>query len=161
MPATLVFTTSGSCANIDLMYNHNPATGIAGTMQYVPSVAEDATWNPATSPTLICTPPAGTFPDIGNSALFNEACPTGAAGPPVTVHNTKGPVQGYVLAVPEASNERAITYEEAYFVFGFGATAGMIAPWTDPTQIFIRTVTKSTLVAWSFQLGIPAAKMKG
>ncbi len=163
MPATMVFTTSGSCPNIDLMYNHNPATGIAGTMQYVPSTAEDPTWNPATSATLTCTLPAGvaTFPDIGNSALFNEACPTGVGGPPVTVKNTRGPVQGYVMAVPEASNEHVITYEEAYFVFGFGATNGMVMPWTDPLQVMIRTSTKSTQVAWAFQLGIPAAKMMG
>jgi hypothetical protein len=160
MPATLVFTTSGSCANIDLMYNHNPATGIAGTMSYVPSIAEDPTWSPATSPLLTCTPPASTFPDIGNSALFNEACPQGVGGPPATVHNTRGPVQGYVLAVPEASNEHAITFEEAYFVFGFG-NAGMIMPWMDETQMFIRTTTKSTLVAWAAQLAIPPARMKG
>lgn len=160
-PITLVWITSGSCSNIDLIYNHNPATGITGAMSYVPSTAEDPTFNPATGTLLTCTPPPSPFfPDIANSALYNDACTT-ITQTNTAVGKTNGPIQGYVLAVPEASNEHVITFEEAYFVFGFGASGGMVMPWTDPTQVFIRTATKSTLLAWSLQLGVPAAKMQG
>jgi len=162
-PITLVFITSGSCANIDLMYHHNPATGITANMQYVPSVAEDATWQQS-SATCACTPPANLFPDIGNSALFNSACTTEA--PPATVNLTIGPRQAYVMAMPRGTSETAITFEEAYFVFGFGPTllasmSAAIGPWTDEAQLWIRTNTKSTLLAWAANISVPAASWHG
>ncbi|CAN5894975.1 hypothetical protein BH11MYX3_BH11MYX3_22560 [soil metagenome] len=154
-PITLVFVTSGSCTNIQAIYTRVPITG---NMQYVPSLTENAAWNPS-SPTLTCTAPgAGVVPDIANSALLNSACTTET--PPATVHLQQGPVQAYVMAVPVASSQIAITYEEAYFVFGFGA-AGMIAPWIDEAQLSIRTVTKSTLLAWGANISVPADKWKG
>jgi hypothetical protein len=64
------------------------------------------------------------------------------------------------MAVPKASSQIAITFEEAYFVFGFG-TAGMITPWTDPTQFFIRTITKSTLLTWAANIAVPGDKWLG
>jgi hypothetical protein len=45
-------------------------------------------------------------------------------------------------------------------VFGFGA-AGMIMPWADEAQMFIRTTTKSTLLAWAANIGVPGEKWKG
>lgn len=154
-PITLVFVTSGSCANIQAIYTRVPITG---NMQYIPSMAENGLWTPS-SPTLTCTAPTGgVVPDVANSALFNSACTTEA--PPATVHLEQGAVQAYVMAVPVASSQIAITYEEAFFVFGFGA-AGMIAPWVDEAQMFIRTVTKSTLLAWGANISVPADKWKG
>jgi hypothetical protein len=155
-PITLVFKTSGSCTNINAIYTGVPYTA-GENLQYVPSVAEDAGWTPS-SPTLTCEAPA-VVPDVANSALFNSACTT--EPPPATVTLTSGPAQAYVLAVPEAQvAQKAITYEEAYFVFGFGQ-AGQIVPWVDETQLFIRTVTKSTLLAWAANISVPAAKWKG
>lgn len=155
-PITLVFVTSGSCVNIQAIYTKVPITG---NMQYIPSRAENANWNPATSATSTCTAPTGgVVPDIANSALAVAACTTET--PPATVHFTIGPIQAYVMAVPAASSQTAITYEEAYFVFGYGA-AGMVAPWIDEAQMFIRTVTKSTLLAWGANISVPADKWKG
>ena len=162
-PITLVFITSGSCANIDEMY-HMTAP-ITANMQYIPSLAEDPAWLP-TSPTLQCTPPgAGVFPDIGNSALANSACTQET--PPTNLKLTNGPTQAYVLAVPKASTQTAITFEEGYFLFGFGPTilatmAGTIMPWLDESQLFIRGPTKSTLLAWAANLTIsPVSKFHG
>lgn len=155
-PITLVFVTSGSCTNIQAIYTRVPITG---NMQYVPSAMEDGNWNPSTSPTLTCQAPVGgVVPDIANSALLTSACTTET--PPATVHLENGPVQAYVMAVPVASSQIAITYEEAYFVFGYGA-AGMVVPWIDEAQMFIRTVTKSTLLAWGANISVPADKWKG
>lgn len=157
-PVSMIFITSGSCTNIRAIYDRTPIA--AGTnVQYVPSIAENATWDPATSPTLTCQVPAGgKVPDVANSALFNSACTTET--PPATVKHAQGPVQAYVMAVPLASSQKAITFEEAYFAFGFGA-GGMAAPWVDETQLFIRTVTKSTLLAWAANISVPADKWKG
>lgn len=157
-PVSMIFTTSGSCTNIRAIYDRTPlAAGV--NVQYVPSIAENASWDPATSPTLTCQVPAGgKVPDVANSALFNSACTTET--PPATVHHARGPIQAYVLAAPRASSQTAITFEEAYFAFGFGM-AGMASPWVDESQLFIRTVTKSTLLAWAANISVPADKWKG
>lgn len=154
-PMTLVFASSGSCTNIEAIYSD---VKVMGTMQYVPSSTEDPAWTTA-SPTRTCdAPTGGVLADIANSAVFVSACTTAAA--PSTVKQFAGPVQAYVMAVPKASSQTAITAEEAYFAFGFG-TAGMIAPWLDEMQLFIRTVTKSTLLAWAANISVPADKWKG
>ena len=154
----LVFRTSGSCTNIDQIYNQTPIAA-ATVMQYIPSLTEDPAWTPA-SPTLTCELPAAKVPDIANSALFNSACPSGQVPPPTNVRLAEGPAQAYVMAVPQASTQTAITYQEAYFVFGFGQ-AGMVAPWINEAELFIRTVTKSTLLAWSANISVPPDKWHG
>jgi hypothetical protein len=162
-PITLVWLTAGSCTNIDLMYNHNPPAGITLAMSYAPSLAEAPTFTTAND-ALSCSPPAGLFPDIGNSALFNSACTPSA--PPDTVDLTIGPRQGYVLAMPRGTFETAITAEEAFFVFGYGPTmlatlGAALGPWTDEGQLWIRTVQKSTLLAWAANIDVPAGKFHG
>lgn len=156
-PITLVFITSGSCTNITAMYS-GVKVPAGTTMQYVASAAENPAWTPATANLTCEAPSGGVQPDIGNSALFNSACTT--ALPPANLQLTMGPAQAYVLAVPKVSNQTVITYEEAYFVFGFGA-AGMVTPWINEAQMFIRTVTKSTLLAWAANISVPADKWKG
>lgn len=162
-PITLIFALNGSCTNITAIY---AKAKLKGNLFYIPAIAEDVAgtpWKPS-DPPLTCTVPdsmndPGVALDVGNSALFNSACP-GDAAPP-TIHVEQGPVQAYVLAVPTASSQIAITFEEAYFVFGFGA-AGMIAPWIDEAQLFVRKITKSTLLAWAKNLSIdPPGKFKG
>ena len=79
---------------------------------------------------------------------------------------TNGPIQAYVLAVPKASSQIAITFEEAYFVFGFGPTilasmAGMVAPWLIENELQVRTDTKSTLLAWAANISVEPSKMHG
>ena len=38
---------------------------------------------------------------------------------------------------------------------------GLIDPWTDENELYIRTVTKSTLLAWAANISVPADKWKG
>ena len=154
---TLVWVSSGTCTNIDNFYHHTAP--ITANMSYVPSTAEDPNWTPA-SPALTCTPPAGLFPDIANAATFISSCTPDS--PPATVTVENGSVLPYIIAVPKASTQTAITAEEAYFVFGFGGTGkGDVMPWLDDTEIFIRPTTKSTLLTWAANLTIPADKVKG
>jgi hypothetical protein len=158
----MVFFTSPSCTNIAAIYNATAIT-TGQTMQYLPSIADDPDWdanNPMHSATLTCTVPDNTVPAVANSALFNSACPTPTPPTGFSVEPVQGPTQAYVLAVPTAAQPQAITFEEAYFVFGFG-TAGQIAPWTDEKQLFIRKPTTSTLLAWADNLGIPPGKFLG
>jgi hypothetical protein len=152
---TLVFTTSGSCTNMGVLYNQ---TVVTANMQYVPSTLEDPTWTPA-SATLPCTPKTGgQLLDVANMIVFPSSCPNSV--PPGFVRTFPGPIQGMVMAVQKNASQKAITFEEAYFVFGFGM-AGMVSPWIDETQLFIRTVTKGTLLSWAAAISVPAAKWKG
>ena len=155
-PITLVYVTSGSCTNIAAIYGD---TRITTNMLYVPSVAESPGWTPS-QPALSCVPPqGGVLADIANSNVFISACDPAPVPSDLAVFT--GPVQAYVLAVPEASTQTAITAEEAYFVFGFGQ-AGQVAPWDDESQLQIRTNTKSTLISWAYNIGVlPVSKWKG
>ncbi|NJM91227.1 MAG: hypothetical protein HC863_02985 [Myxococcales bacterium] len=154
-PITIIYATSGSCTNVDAILRDTP---FAGNMGYVPSVAEDPAWTVAMPP-ITCTPDApGRVPDIANSNVFVSACNLTV---PASIAEVHGPTQAYVMAVPEANTaDRAITFEEAYFAFGFGS-AGGAQPWTEENQLFIRTVTKSTLLSWAASIGVPASKWKG
>jgi hypothetical protein len=159
-PLTMVWTTSGSCTNINNFYNLTPHKVTSTNPWNVsPSIADSGAWQTSDAP-WTCTPAAdGETIDIANSALFNEACPNGEPAPTGVSENI-GAIQPYVLAVPEASTQKAITYEEAYFIFGFGAAAE-VAPWTDPTVYFARSASKSTLIAWADQVGVTVAGFQG
>lgn len=156
---TLVWQTSPSCDNITAFYN-DTARANGTTMRYAPSTSDvgGATWVVTDDP-FTCNLTVNTPLDIANSAIFNSACASIPAQP-ATVQQTHGPVQAYVMAVPEASSQTAITLQEAFFVFGFGM-GGMITPWDDEALMFTRGSTTSTLIAWAANIGIPVSKFKG
>ncbi len=154
-PMTLVYVTSGSCTNIDALYND---TKITVNPKYLPSKAEDPAWT-GSSPSPSCTiEPGGHRIDLANSALFVSSC--NPAAPPSGIALFRGPIQAYALVVPKASTQTAVTAEEAYFVFGFGNT-GQVTPWNDEAFLFIRPSTKSTLLTWAALIGVPAPRWKG
>ena len=167
-PITLVYTTSGSCINVDLAYNGSAigggSSGSDFVMSYVPSTAEDATWTPAAGPESCSLPAGGVAPDIAGVELFPSACTS--TTPPSTVALTQGPTQAYVLAVPRGGNTLAITAEQGYFLFGFGPTmlAAMnaaISPWTELMELFVRGSGQSIQLAWGASLGVPATAFYG
>ena len=154
-PITIIYKTSGSCTNIDAMYN---GTKLTTNPFYIPSAAEDPTWDPS-KPTPQCTvDPAGVTLDVVNSNVFVSACTQTPA--PAGIGTFQGPTQPYVFVTPKASAQKSITAEEAYFTFGFGA-AGKATPWVDESFLFIRAPTKSTLLSMAAAIGVPAAKWKG
>lgn len=154
-PVSIVYNTSGSCTNIEAIYTGGLLTV---NPKYVPSSTEDPAWTPSMA-SPVCRIRAGGVPlDVANSALFVSACNEDPA--PAGIGSFTGPVQPYVFVVPTASSQTAITAEEAYFVFGFG-NAGQAAPWTDEAFYFIRTTTKSTLLALAANIRVPGAKWKG
>lgn len=154
-PMTIVYTTSGSCTNVEAFYGGTPITV---NPRYIPSEAESPGWT-ASSASPSCTIQSGGHAiDLANSALFVSSCNPDT--PPAGIKLFQGPVQAYALVVPHASTQIAMTAEEAYFSFGFGSS-GQVTPWNDESFLFIRTSTKSTLLTWAAILGVPAAKWKG
>jgi hypothetical protein len=159
-PLALVYITQDSCSNIAQARISAPVRQTT-VMNFIPSSTDDSTWTVKDAP-WTCTPPpaAGVVPDIINSNVFISACDTTPL--PATVATEEGAAQAYVLAVPKASTQQAITAEEAYFLFGFGADVGMVMPWTNVAEVYTRAVTASTLVAWANNIGVlPVTKFKG
>jgi hypothetical protein len=154
-PVTLIYYLNGSCTNINAMYAGTPLTT---NPSYVPSQTDVPGWDP-TQPSPTCTiDPAGVALDLANSNVFVSACTNTAA--PAGIASFQGAIQPYVFVAPTASSQVGITGEEAYFVFGFGA-ADMVTPWNDPTFMFIRAATKSTLVSMAANIHVPATKWQG
>lgn len=154
-PITVIYYLNGSCTNIDAMYN---GTKLTQNPSYIPSQAEMPGWDP-TQPSPQCTiDPAGVPLDLANSNVFVSACTQVAA--PAGIGSFQGAIQPYVFIVPKASTQQAITVEQAYLTFGFGAD-DMLTPWNDPAFMFIRASTKSTLVSMAANIHVPPAKWKG
>lgn len=159
-PVTLVYIPSGSCTNLANMYqNKYVVSGKGGGPYYIPA---DPNFDPVSSPVPSCTiPAAGLQPDLAMSIVFPDQtdCPT-AGTRPQTIGVFPGPVQAMVLAVPRMSSQVAITAEEAYLVFGFGANdpTKLVAPWSDPNFLYARPVTKGTMISIGANIGVPAGK---
>jgi hypothetical protein len=154
-PMTVVYNLTGSCTLTQDMFSANK---LKVNLSYIPSTAEDAAWT-TKSAACTCTPDAAGDPiGLAISALFVASCNLGA--PPMGLGVIDGPKQGYGMVVPTASDQQAIVAEEAYFTFGFGQ-AGMIMPWNNEMQMFIRPATKSTLLSIAANIGVPAAKWHG
>ncbi len=152
-PITLVWQATGSCTIIDAVYNGTP---LKQNLSYIPA---DPAWDPNSGTVPTCTPAAaGTPVQLGIPIVFPASCTTTPA--PASVKAYKGPVQSFVFVVPKASTAQAISAEEAYLVFGFGA-AGQVPPWIDENFFFVRPATKGTQVSLGALIGVPAAKWKG
>src|SRR5262245_22259435 len=152
-PMTIVWQATGSCTIIDAVYNGTP---LRQNLSYIPA---DPAWDAVSGAVPTCTPDvAGAPVQIGITIVFAESCTS--ATPPATVKAFKGPIQSFLFVVPKASTAQAISAEEAYLVFGFGA-AGLVTPWTDETFYIVRPATKGTQVSLGAIIGVPAAKWKG
>jgi hypothetical protein len=107
--------------------------------------------------------------DIGVSNLFSTTCNTATATyvSGTTVSDYTGPVVPFVLSVPSASTQVAISAEAAHMVFGRAGKATGIAgmkdatPWTDPTFYFIRSGAAGSTVLSSILFDVPRTKFWG
>lgn len=155
-PLTIVYVLNGSCTNINAM-----ATGTKVTVNpnYVPSQTDVPGWDP-TQPSPQCTiDPAGVPIDLASSAVFISNCTTDPL--PAGIAAFQGAITPFVFVIPKADiTDLAITAEQAYFAFGFGAS-GQETPWNDPAFMFIRPATKSTVVTMGASIRVPPAKWQG
>lgn len=147
----VIYLNQSSCAIVDNTYR--AVSIMSGDMDYMPV---DPLWDEGT--TCKCTVTAPTSVQLSSSAIFADSC--GFMRPP-TIGLFRGPLQGYLFAARESSTQRAITADEGYLLFGFGAAAAMVPPWSNPAQILIRPADASTLICTAAASGVPAGKAKG
>jgi ABC-type phosphate transport system substrate-binding protein len=144
---TLIYKGQGSCVGVDAVIS---STKITGTASYWDVTGTEKTCN---------LDPAGVVADVGVSDVFATSCP-GVASLPAGVGDFFGPNQVMELVVPTASSQASISAEAAYFVFGFGK-AGMVTPWIDESQLFVRSPTSGTQQMLARAFNVPADKWKG
>ncbi len=160
---TLVFNLTGSCTLTNDIYTGAKVVP-NGSLKYIPSTTENPTWTVADAEATCSTGAAGVPVDLAISALFVESC--GLGDPPAgsNLDLIQGPIQAYTFVVPTASDQTAIWAQEAYYAFGFGDAnplAPTYDPWNNDKFMFIRPVTKSTLVATAKNINVPPNKWKG
>jgi ABC-type phosphate transport system substrate-binding protein len=144
---TLIYTGQGSCVGVDAVLS---STKITGTASYWDATGTEKTCN---------LDPAGVVADVGVSDVFAQSCP-GVASLPASVGDFFGPNQVMEHVVPTASSQASINAEAAYFVLGFGA-AGMVMPWIDESQVFVRSATSGTQQMIARAIKVPGDKWKG
>jgi ABC-type phosphate transport system substrate-binding protein len=155
-PTTLVYAKPGSCVGVTSVQEDATPTGacalgacITGTVEYFDVAANAVT---------TCTLTAPTHVDVGLSDVWVDTC-TGAQ-PKAMVKDSSGPIEPMLFVVPKASTQLAITAEEAYFVFGFGA-AGGAKPWLVEANLAIRNPTSGTEQVIAHNINMPAGRWKG
>lgn len=155
-PLTIVYKSVGSCAGVSAVLNGDPLGGTA--VYWDPASSNPNNAVPCTIPTSAVTGTVTT--DLGVSDVFASTCASLPGGLPSSVGDFFGPVQTTAFIVPKASNERAISAEAAYFVFGFGSESG-VGPWTDAAAIFRRNAQSGTQNMIAQAIGVPVQKFKG
>jgi ABC-type phosphate transport system substrate-binding protein len=160
----MVYTASGSCTGVDAVLN-----GTAMRTGAAPLPAAATFWDgPASTGASCQLPPDGVTADIGVSDVFAQTC----AGfelanlDNLRVRDAHGPVQTMNFVVPASSKHTAISAEAAYFVFGFGATAGVVdeagnPTWNDENLLFRRNASSGTQALLAAAIGLPSPLWKG
>lgn len=155
-PTTLIYQKQGSCTGVNAVVLDTTPTAACANGACIKGTA---TYYDATGAALTCDLDAsGTHVDVGLSDVWVDTC-TGSQ-PPTGVKDYAGPVEAMLFVVPKASTQQAITAEEAYFVFGFGA-AGMAKPWTNPALYFVRNALSGTEQIIAHAIAVPAGRWKG
>ena len=147
-PTTLIYQSQGSCTGVNAIVASAPITGTA-------------TYYDATGTALSCDldpAPAGTKVDVGMSDVFVDSC----TGQPVPagVGQFSGPVEAMLFVAPKAAQQQAITAEEAFFAFGYGAP-GMAKPWTVETNLMRRNALSGTQGILAREIAVPPGRWKG
>lgn len=146
-PYVLIYLKDGSCVGVNRI-NTDGMIAAGTTMYYVPPDQDP------TKASLTCTQVAAQLGDVVLADADATLCP-GISAQPAGTMDFHGPVNNMVMVVPAASamTNKAISAEEAYLVFGDGA-AGMVMPWIDPTQYYIRTPDSGTRAMINANIGL-------
>jgi hypothetical protein len=155
-PITIIWRGNSSCEALDATLN---GTGLGEKGAY---------WDPSsTAPNnqVDCNMPpldagGGIKADISITDVFASTCMPLPNGLPNNVGDFLGPVQTMTFIVPQASTEKSISANGAYFVYGFGGESG-VSPWTDPLSIFRLDNASGTQRIIAAGIGVPVDRWRG
>jgi hypothetical protein len=151
--ATVFYLEKGSC------------DGVAGMVLNEPKLTGEVVYFDADGSKNRCALQQSHPADITVSALFAESCAnqSGLAEPvalPAAVEDFLGPVNPVMFAVPATSNERAISAEAAYKIYGAGDRSG-VAPWTEEDDVYRRRASSGNQQTVALTLGLPVDGLRG
>lgn len=147
-PISLVYVGATACQGLGAVLDGTPSTGTASY------------WGVDGVEQMCELPITGHVPDY---ALI-QAEPTLCAGVteiPAGVGEFIGPVTALSMVVPVASSQINISAEALYFIYGFGASEGMVSPWTIDAELRARDATASSQITFALAANIPIGKFKG
>lgn len=162
-PIRIVYKSLPTCTLGADLYNGTmmvtDGTG-ARPIRYIPTTAEDPSWNP-NLPAPICEADAGgNTIGLGIGATYLSSC-TALPAKPADLAVIEGPEQAYGFIAPIASNQIAITAEEGYLAYGYTAGDGQAMPWVEQALRFSRAATASTALTTASAIGLKAGQLKG
>jgi hypothetical protein len=124
--------------------------------------------NPGVDPTsaaaqLHCALPAGgVMADLGFSDVFAPTCQSLPSGlDALGLRDFTGPIQVMNFAVPIDSQQRSISAEAAYLVYGFAGASYPVPPWVDAMHILQRSSTSGTQALIAATIGLPRDRWVG
>lgn len=147
-PITLIYQAPGACFGITTYVDGTPVTG---TASYWDADGTEQTCN---------FPVLGVTPDFGMLGVQGTLC-EGVEAIPAGIGEFPGPITSWSLIVADASSQTSISAQAVYFVYGFGAALGQVAPWTVDAELYSRNATSAALIAIALAAGIPPTKFKG
>lgn len=146
-PITVVYSDPGACYAMTALVQDTP---LSGTGKVWDSAGTETTCTFASGGTLLA--------DWGAMAQEATTC-QGIDRLPETIGDYKGPISGFSMIVPTASDQFSISAEALYFVYGFGPGTGHdVAPWTNPAAIASRTTTSAAGLLLAKAVGIPISR---
>lgn len=146
--ATIFFAEKGSCPGVETIVSGTENRLLAGT--------KVKHYDENTGETRECTLQEDHPADLGPSSLFADSCKIQL---PSDVQDLLGPINPVGFTAPATSNERVISGEAAYRVYGFVPSG--VAPWDDEEFIFRRSPSSGNQTAIALTLGLPNAAMRG
>ena len=133
---TIVYHDPGACLGYQEYLDDQITTAGATVKYWIPG-------SPAAGSTCtLAAPHAADFAHMGNPADFcgiaSEDLPQGY---PTGYGTVQAPIQTLNIIVDKDSSQRSISAEALYYLYGFGAVAANIEPWTEPTNLVFRQTT--------------------
>lgn len=147
-PVTLIYQAPGACFGITTYVDGTKATG---TASYWDADGTEQTCN---------FPVTGVDADFGMLGVQGTLC-EGVDAIPDGIGEWTGPITSWSLIVPGDSSQTSISAEAVYFIYGFGAALGQVAPWTVDAELYSRNATSAALIAIALAAGVPPTKFKG
>lgn len=153
----VIFQANSSCTAVATLYEQS--------LFMMDGVTEFATWYyQANGEDVRCyIPDKGVKPDIALSDVYPQRCGYNLAGTDQSVVDSPGPVQAMGFVVPKhpKSMQKSISAEAAFMIYGFGAEAAGVEPWTDQRYVFQRSKSSGTQQMIATTLGLDPKAMHG
>jgi len=147
-PIDLVYQSPGACFGITYFVD---GTKITGTANY---------WDADGTEQTCDLPLTGVDPDFGMLGVKGTLC-EGVEAIPDGIAEFPGPITSWSLIAANNSSQTNISAAAVYFVYGFGAALGQVAPWTVDAELYSRNATSAALIAIALGAGVPPTKFKG